>query len=116
MDREEEIRQAATDYTKKQTAGILGIEKQIALCSFEAGAEWADSHPASPWHSVADGDFPKEDKDICIAVTEYGSIFIVYFVRHANGGIFYNYNEHTNIDIKYWMEIPQFPKESEVKK
>lgn len=48
MRREEEIRQAATDYTKKQTAGILGIEKQIALCSFEAGAEWADSHPASP--------------------------------------------------------------------
>lgn len=82
----------------------------ILECAYIKGAEWADKHPVNPWHSVADGDFPKEDKDICIAVTEYGSIFIVYFVRHANGGIFYNYNEHTNIDIKYWMEIPELPK------
>lgn len=29
-------------------------------CAFTKGAEWADSHPASPWHKNIDGDLPKK--------------------------------------------------------
>ena len=29
-------------------------------CAITNGAEWADSHPASPWHKNIDGDLPKK--------------------------------------------------------
>ena len=31
--------------------------------AFEAGAEWADEHPKNGWHTVADEDWPNNDKD-----------------------------------------------------
>lgn len=106
MTREEEISKASIDYAERQTAGILGIEKQIAISSYEAGAEWADSHPINPWHSVADGDLPKKSGDyLC---SDGGEFIVAYY--HDVSRFFENpltrYGGDYNDCIKYWMEIP----------
>lgn len=69
---------------------------------------------ASPWHSVKDGDLPKESK---------GNPFdLPYLVRMNNGRMFpayYNiedgtftdeFNKSVKVEIGYWMEIPGLPK------
>ena len=106
MTREEEISKASIDYAERQTAGILGIEKQIAISSYEAGAEWADGHPINPWHTVADGDLPKKSGDYLCSDGE--ELIVAYYSRAS--GRFFNplerYGEDYNDWIKYWMEIP----------
>ena len=110
MTREEEISKSAIYYAERQTAGLLGIEKQIAISSYEAGAEWADGHPINPWHTVADGDFPKKSGDY---LCSDGEEFIVAYYSRASRR-FHNILERYGGDyddwIKYWMEIPQLPK------
>lgn len=113
MTREEEISKASIDYAERQTAGILGIEKQIAISSYEAGAEWADGHPINPWHSVADGDLPSFDDIVLINSKEYG----VITARYDKGWegvevpLFYSADcARTAEEVDYWMEIPQLPK------
>lgn len=111
MTREEEISKAAIDYAERQTAGILGIEKQIAISSYEAGAEWADLHQQSHWHSVADGDFPEYPEGDAIGpnylvITKRGygimEIFSDYFMYVENG-------DYKFVPVEYWMEIPKLP-------
>lgn len=57
MNREEEIREAAKQYNF-----IYSNNDEVPDFDSIAGAEWADTHPVSPWHSIADGDLPKERK------------------------------------------------------
>lgn len=108
MTREEEIRQAALKYSFDTDGGYTG-DLNTGRDDFTEGAEWADEHPASAWHSVADGDFPKESK---------GDLFNVsLLVCMPNGRMFpayYDMKESTFadefnevIEIAYWMEIPQ---------
>ena len=59
MTRQEEISKAARDYAERQTAGLLGIEKQIAVSSYEAGAKWA---LANQWYEI-DEELPPIDED-----------------------------------------------------
>ena len=115
MTREEEISKASIDYAERQTAGILGIEKQIAISSYEAGAEWADGHPINPWHSIADGDLPeKKGNYLC----SDGEEFIVVYYSNASRCFFNPLEKYGGEGndwikywwIKYWMEIPQLPK------
>ncbi len=77
--------------------------------------------PVSPWHSVADGDLPKEPKGDYIDPP--------FFVKCKNGtttSAYYELEEDEEdycfyddcgcvLDVEFWMEIPQLPKESEVK-
>lgn len=80
-------------------------------CAFWKGAEWADENPASPWHSVADGDLPKESKGDLFNLTllicmPNGRMFPAYYDIKEN--IFADeFNEV--IEIAYWMEIPKLP-------
>lgn len=65
----------------------------------------------NPWHSVADGDFPKESK---------GDLFnLTLLICMPNGRMFpayYDIKENTFadefnevIEIAYWLEIPKLP-------
>ena len=59
MTREEIIKNAAQKYIITDKTCGVGVRTQ----AFIDGAEWADKHPVSPWHSVADGDFPLKAKN-----------------------------------------------------
>lgn len=112
MTREEEIRQAALAYSFDTDGGYTG-DLNTGRDDFMKGAEWADEHPTNPWHSIADGDFPKESK---------GDLFnLSLLVCMPNGRMFpayYDIKENTFadafnevIEIAYWMEIPKLPTE-----
>ena len=109
MTREKEISKAASEYTENY--GYFNVDLDDVACGFIEGAEWADKHPTSPWHSVADGDLPKEPK---------GDLFnLTLLVRMSNGRMFpayYDIEDNTfvdefneDIEIAYWMEIPKLP-------
>lgn len=76
----------------------------------------ADKHPASPWHSVADGDWPKELKG-----NAENMPFIVRFKDGDRAFAYYDEDEQgvcdfyddcdCPIDVEYWMEIPKLPTE-----
>lgn len=110
MNREEKIRQAAIDYAEVAKSYLLSEEVELVRNAYEAGAEWADCHPINPWHSVADGDFPKESGDY---LCSDGEEFIVACYSDASR-CFLNplvrYGGEYNDWIKYWTEIPQLPK------
>ncbi len=102
MIREEKIRQVAQKYIATDKHNGVGVRTQ----AFIDGAEWADRHPASLWHSVADGDLPKTDGR---------------YIVMAQNGYCHTCQYHTDdrywdtigyqSDIKYWMEIPELPTE-----
>ena len=82
-------------------------------CAYIKGAEWADSHPINPWHSVADGELPSFDDIVLINCKEYG----VITARYDKGWegveipLFYSADcARTAEEVGYWMEIPQLPK------
>jgi len=80
---------------------------------FIKGANWADAHPVSPWHSVADGDEPLSYVDCLFSYGE-GKIDKGYMLDNRCV-YFYEVSPMIDIeDVKYWMEVPQLPKESEV--
>lgn len=54
MKREEQIRQAALAYSFDTDGGHSG-DLNAGRDDFIEGAKWADEHPATFWHSVADG-------------------------------------------------------------
>lgn len=117
MNREEEIRQAALKYAF-DTCGGCDCILNAASNDFMAGAEWADLHKGNPWHSVADGDLPKESKGDCnhlpfLVITRNNEI-IPTFYKECHG--FIDGEWDCEVYVKYWMEIPQLPKESEEKK
>lgn len=83
-------------------------------CAYIKGAEWADSHPINPWHSVADGDFPKTRNDTrylldgvtcknAYIVTDGKEWWVDYYVPMDNSWASQSTPTH-------WMEIPQLPK------
>ena len=104
MTREEIIKNAAHEYIITDKTCGVGVRTQ----AFIDGAKWADEHPKSPWHSNADGDFPKTDGR---------------YIVMAQNGYCHTCQYHTDdrywdtvgyqSDIKYWMEIPELPTELE---
>ena len=61
MEREEEIVNAAREYTDK----VIFASPSTVLY-FEAGAKWADQHPKNVWHSSEEE--PKKNRYILIEV------------------------------------------------
>lgn len=108
MTREEQIIQAALAYSFDTDGGHSG-DLSAGRDDFIDGAKWADSHPASPWHSVADGDLPKRDGR---------------YIVMAQNGYCHTCQYHTDdrywdtvgyqSDIKCWMEIPKLPNKKEL--
>ena len=114
MTREEEIAKAAsvsmTEVLMSTPNYVFSPRATDLLeCAYIKGAEWADSHPINPWHSVADGDLPEKTGNY---LCSDGEESIVAFYSHVSGG-FFNPLEKYGGDyddlIKYWMEIPQLP-------
>ena len=105
MTREEKIRQVAQKYIATDKHNGVGVRTQ----AFIDGAEWADRHPASPWHSIADGDLPQVNKDVLFS--NQGYVHVGYM--REDKSISSN-DEHVPLldinDIDYWMEIPKLPK------
>ena len=110
MNRDKEISNAAKEYTKNYDCFDCDID-DIEI-GFMEGAEWADKQPATRWHSVKDGDLPKESK---------GDLFnLTLLVYMSNGRVFPAYYDIKDnifadefnkvIKIEYWMEIPELPK------
>jgi hypothetical protein len=74
------------------------------------GAEWADKHPANPWHSAKDGDLPPFNK-VCLFNCN-GTTYIG-FVR-GDESLYLENNLGLSLsinDINYWMKIPELPTE-----
>lgn len=86
------------------------------IASFEAGAQWADENPKSPWISVKD-DLPCNHKELLLS-TGYHTVSVFTYKKGGACGI-------NNMIIKnskweweawkenyfYWMPIPNLPKE-----
>ena len=108
MNREEEIKQAASEYTENY--GCFNCDLGDVGCGFIDGAEWADEHPANPWHSVKDGDLPPFNK-VCLFNCN-GTTYIG-FIRGDESLYLENdlYLSLSINDINYWTEVPKLPTE-----
>ena len=111
MTREEEIRQAALAYSFDTDGGHSG-DLNAGRDDFINGAKWADEHPATLWHSVADGDLPTENKEYLVFV--FGVVdFFHYHVKSnywSKSRAYFYKDCCTQEEITHWMEIPQIPK------
>ena len=117
MIREEEIRQVAQEYIATDEHNGVGVRTQ----AFIDGAKWADSHRASPWHSVADGDLPKGIKNNSeympfVVKTKGGERYFAYYASWFDEeyrAISHDFFDDCDcpLDVEYWMEIPKLPTE-----
>lgn len=106
MNREEEIREAAKQYNF-----IYSNNDEVPDCDFIEGAIWADSHPQNPWHSVADGDWPKwlkgDAEDMPFVVMSKGGYQSFAYYDEDEDGVCDFYDDcDCSLDVDYWMEIP----------
>lgn len=74
-------------------------------------------YPANPWHSVKDGDLPREAKDDAIdppflVKTAGGDIYTAYYgLREEDKEMCFFDDCDLAIDVDYWMGIPELPTE-----
>lgn len=119
MNRDNEIAKAASESMTETLMSTPNYEfspraTDLLECAYIKGAEWADEHPKSPWHSVADGDLPKEDKEYLVLVSALGvPAFFHYNVesnywRNSRASFYKDWCVQDK--ITHWMEIPQPPK------
>ncbi|MBA7489019.1 MAG: hypothetical protein HG422_08355 [Prevotella sp.] len=116
MTREEKIRQVAQKYIATDKHNGVGGRTQ----AFIDGAEWADENPATPWHSVADGDLPKGLKNDdgympFVVKTKDGKQHLAYYASWFDEeyrAISHDFFDDCDcpLDVEYWMEIPELPK------
>ena len=103
MKREEEIRQAALAYSFDTNGGVTG-DLNTSRDDFTAGAEWADSRPANPWHKNIDNDLPKKDGRYLV-MAQNG---FCHTCKYNTSSRYWDTVGYQS-DIKYWMEIPKLP-------
>ena len=113
MTREKETSQAALRYCQHNIPSTPNMHLAIST-AFEAGAEWADSHPASPWHKVADGDLPPKAKNNNRIVFSIDVLLRLDKKTVAFGCYDYTYKKWfiglKDVHPTHWMEIPELPK------
>lgn len=73
-----------------------------------------DGATASHWHSVADGDLPKEPKGNAedmpfVVISKCGHQFFAYYDEDEDGICDFYDDCDCPLDVEYWMEIPQLP-------
>ena len=110
MTREQEIRNAIdTTFPISPFEKRRAYEQALMATGFEAGAQWADDNPKSPWISVKEK-FPPEEKDgISIKVIVLSTMNNPHFSK-------YDYNmggwiSLYDIEFTHWMYLPELPKE-----
>ena len=120
MTREEEIRNAIdTTFPIPHPEKGRNYEQSLMATGFQAGAQWADSHPKSPWISVKDK-LPCNEKDLIVEIIKGvelrtkkvgvlsidGYIDISYMYSLPPHGWHWN----TNDTITHWFPLPERPK------
>lgn len=100
----------------------LAVFKPLIGCEIEvcvAYAKLPDCRPATPWHSVKDGDLPRGAKDDVIdppflVKTAGGDIYTAYYgLREEDKEMCFFDDCGLAIEVDYWMEIPELPTELE---
>lgn len=123
MTREEEISEAAAKYCQDNIPSLQDMHLTIST-AFEAGAEYVDRRHNNIWHSVTDGDLPKEakgdvDNMAFVVITKSGDkdlAFYSYWDDKENEGRFEFFNDcELLLDVKFWMEIPALQEEKSIK-
>ena len=120
MTREEQIRNAVdTTFPIHPSEKGRNYEQSLMATGFEAGAQWADANPKSPWISVKDK-LPCNEKDLIVEVFKGvelrtkkvgvlsidGYIDISYMYSLPPHGWHWN----TNDTITHWFPLPERPK------
>ena len=114
MTRKEEIRKAI-DTMFPIPASVKGREHEQALMAtgFEAGVQWADANPKSPWISV-DDDLPCNHKELISGEDKRNTIHVFVLVRGlvvlSRMEKFEGEWHWITDDPTYWMIIPKLPK------
>lgn len=76
--------------------------------------QFYEKFPVNPWHSVADGDWPKwlkgdaEDMPF-VVISKGGHQFFAYYDEDEDGICYFYDDCDCPLDVEYWMEIPQLP-------
>lgn len=102
------IEKAAKEYADVAKPYLLSEEMELVQNAFEAGAEWALSNQ---WHSVADGDLPKElkgnseDTPFLISFKD-GDVIFAYYNEDEQGVRDFYDDCDCALEVAYWMEIP----------
>lgn len=108
MERDKELQQAAeswADFYKHAKDLCDYISIRIA---FRDGAEWADKHPKSPWISTENELPTKGGHYLCMDENHHISALAFRGNRWVNSSAFFD----VSLDVvKYWMLIPNLPKE-----
>lgn len=115
MTREEEIRKAIdTIFPIPASAKGRNYEQSLMAAGFQAGAQWADDNPKSPWISVKD-DLPCNHKELISPDDKRDTLHVVAVIRghiifsrmrKLEGKWFWENDEPT-----HWLPIPKSPKE-----
>ena len=114
MTREEEIRKAI-DTMFPIPASVKGRKYEQALMAtgFEAGVQWADDNPKSPWISVK-ADLPCNHEELISPDDKRDTLYVVAVIRghiifsrmrKLEGKWFWENDEPT-----HWFPIPKSPK------
>ena len=83
-------------------------EQALMATGFQAGAQWAESNPKSPWISVNER-LPHEEKDRLsikvLVVSTKGGIHISRYDYDMKGWI----SPVLDIEFTHWMTLPKLP-------
>lgn len=115
MTRDNEIANAASEAMTETLMSCPMYEfnpkaTDLLECAYIKGAEWADNHPATRWHSVKDGELPQEAKD-CIFCYQ-GELYKGFMLGDKTIHFDEVFSPDLDIyDVDYWMEIPELPTE-----
>lgn len=93
-------------------------EQALMATGFEAGVQWADDNPKSPWISVKD-DLPCNPKYLkqpdysswVLALTENGEVIPAQMIVMHGKWIWHSRFSGKHEDIIYWMFRPKYPPE-----
>lgn len=117
MTRDNEIANAASEAMAETLTSCPVYEfgpkaTDLLECAYIKGAEWADEHPKSPWHSVADGDLPTKDGEYLVLVLGVAEFFCYNVESNywSKSRAFFYKDWCAQKEITHWMEIPQLPK------
>lgn len=114
MTREEEIRQAAEEYS-----GLPKYQDPFIL-----GAQWADEHPKDPWISVNER-LPEEFQIVFVRMQGGSCDSAMYtngvfrrdlqlnFGMKDDGYTIISWQQMFKSNITHWMPIPELPKGGE---
>lgn len=123
MTRQEQIRDAVdTIIPIFRSNNGRTYEQALMASGFEAGVNWADDNPKSPWISV-DNDLPNDETEwyiiYCEAYNKNGDdienkhyeIYLANFDKEMSSWV--NVESYNNyfFNVLYWMPMPKLPKE-----